>query len=114
MKFIKSFISTFIVFIATISSSFAQSITANQTTAILKTAKIKVKGITCSKDLKLISTNIEKLKGVSICEVGKQGTTSIFLVKYNPTLLAETEIFAAIENTESCENSAERPYKIKQ
>lgn len=44
----------------------------------------------------MISANVDKVKGVSSCNVGKQGTTTIFEVKYNPIFVAEKEIFAAI------------------
>lgn len=114
MKFIKSFVLAIIVLTATANSAFSQTTTTNQTTDSLKTATVKVKGITCSMDLKMISANLEKVKGVSSCKAGKQGTTTTFEVKYNPASVTEKEIFAAIENTGSCENPDERPYKIKQ
>lgn len=103
----------FIVLTATANFAYSQTTTSNQTTDSIKTVTVKVKGITCSMDLKMISANIEKVKGVSSCQAGKQGTTTTFEVKYNPALVTEKEIFAAIENTGSCENPGERPYKIK-
>ncbi len=112
MKFIKSFVLAIIVLTA--NSAFLQTTTTSQTTDSLKTATVKVKGITCSMDLKMISANLGKVKGVSSCKAGKQGTTTTFEVKYNPASVTEKEIFAAIENTGSCENPDERPYKIKQ
>lgn len=114
MKFIKSFVLAFIVLTATASIAFAQTQTTTQKTDSTKTATIKVKGITCSMDLKMIVANVEKLKGVSSCKAGKMGTTSSFEVKFDPTLITEKEINTAIENTGSCENPDERPYKIKQ
>lgn len=92
---------------------FSQTKTTIQTTDNLKTAVVKVKGITCSMDLKTISANVEKLNGVSTCKAGKQGTTTTFEVIYNPKFVTEKEIFSAIENTGGCENPNERPYKIK-
>ena len=62
----------------------------------------------------MISANVEKLNGVSSCKPGKQGTTTTFDVKFNPALITEKEIFAAVEGTGSCENPKERPYKVKQ
>lgn len=112
MKFIKSFVLAFIVLTATTNIAFAQSNT--QQTDTTKTITIKVKGINCSMDLQMISANVEKLKGVNSCKAGKMGTTSSFEVKYNPALVTEKEIHTAIENTGSCENPDERPYKIKQ
>lgn len=114
MKFKKSFILAFVVFVVTINNSFSQTTTTNQITEILKTATIKVRGITCSKDIKLISANIEKLNGVANCTVGNEGKTTTFLVKYNPVLVAEKEIFTSIVNTESCVDPTKKPYKIKQ
>lgn len=114
MKIIKSFVLAIFVFAATVNSASSQTTTFNQTTDSLKTATIKVKGITCSMDLKMISANVEKVKGVSSCRAGKQGTTTTFEVKFNPKITLEKELFTAIENTGSCENLGERPYKIKQ
>lgn len=112
MKFIKSLVLAFIVLI--IDSNIASSQTTNnQSTDSLNTTVIKVKGITCTMDLKMISANVEKVSGVSSCKAIKQGTTTTFEVKYNPILVADKEIFYAIENTGSCENPDERPYKIK-
>jgi copper chaperone CopZ len=114
MKFIKIFVLAIIVLTAAANSGFSQTTTTNQTTDSLKTATLKVKGVTCSMDLKMISANVEKVKGVSSCKVVKQGTTTTFEVKYNPAFVTEKEIFATIENTGSCENPDERPYKVKQ
>jgi copper chaperone CopZ len=114
MKCIKSFVVAFTVLTATTNIAFSQTSTTHQPTDSLKTATVKVKGITCSIDLKMISANVDKVKSVSSCKVGKQGTITTFEVKYNPSLVAEKEIFAAIENTGTCENPDERRYKIKQ
>jgi copper chaperone CopZ len=104
MKFIKSFVLAFIVLTATANFALSQTTTTNQKTDSLKTATVKVKGITCSMDLKMISANVEKVKGVSSCKAGKQRTTTTFDVKYNPALVTEKEIFAAFENTGSFDN----------
>lgn len=112
MKFIKSLVLAFIIMIATTSIVSAQKTTQN--TDSTKTVTIKVKGITCSMDLKMITANVEKLKGVSACKSGKMGTTSSFEVKFNPLLITEKEINSAIENTGSCESPDEKSYKIKQ
>lgn len=114
MKFIKSFALAFIVLIATTNIAFSQSINKNLQSDSLKNTTIKVKGVSCSMDLKMISANVEKVKGVSSCKTGKQGVTTIFEVKFNPALVTENEIFAAIESTGSCEDPKERPYKVKQ
>lgn len=114
MKYIKSIVWAFAVVIAATNFTFSQTTTTNQTSDSLKTATIKVKGITCSTDLKMISANVEKVSGVSSFKTGKQGTTTTFIIIYNPALVTEKEIFTAIENTGSCENPNERPYKVKQ
>ena len=87
------------VLTATTNIAFSQTTSNHPSTDSLKTATIKVKGITCSIDLKMISANVDKVKGVSSSKVVKQGTVTTFEVNYNPSLVAETEIFAAIENT---------------
>lgn len=104
---------TVLLLTVTTMSAFSQTENNIQPTDSLKTANIKVKGITCSMDLKMISANLEKLNGVSSCIAGKHGTTSTFEVKYNPLLVSEKDIYAAIEGTGSCENPEERPYKVK-
>ena len=114
MNFIKSFVLAFIVLTATTSIAFSQTINPSQTTDSVKTATVKVKGITCSMDLKMVSANVEKLKGVSSCKTDKQGTTTTFEIKFNPVIVTEKEINTGIENTGSCENPDERPYKVKQ
>lgn len=111
MNLIKLIVLSFVVLTATLNSASAQN--SPQQTNTVKKAVIKVKGITCAMDLKMISLNVEKLKGVSMCKAGKTGTTSSFEVNFNPFLVSEAEIYSAIENTGSCENPDERPYKVK-
>lgn len=106
MKYILSIICSLALSIGFTANSFAQEAD--------KTMTIKVKGITCSTDYKMIQTNVEKLNGVSNFEVGKQGATSTFIINYNPELVSEEKIYTAIEGTGSCENPDERPYKVKQ
>lgn len=114
MKLISSFVLAFIVLTATTNIACSQAANTNQQSDTLKTASIKVKGITCSMDLKMISANVEQLKGVSSCKPGKQGTTTTYEVKFNPALVTEKEIYAAIEGTGSCEKPDARPYKVRQ
>lgn len=77
------------------------------------TITIKVKGITCSNDLKTLSGNVMELKGVSACTPGKMGPVSVFKITFNPALVSTKEIFKAIENTGGCSDPDERPYKVK-
>ncbi len=115
MKFSNLLVLAFIFMLASTTASFAQ--TTNEEVQVTETTKkitTKVKGITCSTDLKTISGNVAKLEGVSSCEVGKSGATSTFEIEYNPALITEEEIHAAIQNTSGCKNPNDRPYKVKQ
>ena len=104
------------ILIASLTSfeGYAKTGQSNRMTDSIKTITYKVKGISCSKDLKMITANVEKMKGVNSCKPGKKGTTTSFIINYNPLLVKESEILAAIENTGSCENPDDRPYKVKQ
>lgn len=107
----------FILFVAFWGGAFsvqAQSASSlsNAENAVVIT--IKVKGVTCAMDLKTIASNVEKLDGVGRCRPLKEGAVSTFEVAYNPLKVTEKAIYAAVENTEGCENPADRPYKVKQ
>ena len=101
--------------LASTTVSFAQS-SAEKTeiAASFKTLNTKVKGITCSSDLKTISANVEKLEGVNACIAGKTGPTTKFEIAYDPALVSEQDIVTAIQNTAGCEDPNDRPYKVKQ
>jgi len=114
MKFIKIFFLAIIALIATTNLTYSQTTSATPQTAVAKTIDVKVKGITCANDLKMIVTNVEKLEGVSSCKTAKKGATTTFQIEMNTTLVTEKEIHVAIEQTGSCENPNERPYKVKQ
>lgn len=77
------------------------------------TITVKVKGVTCSNDLKTLADNVMALKGVSACKPGKAGPVSVFKVTFNPALVGTKEIFKAIENTGGCSDPDDRPYKVK-
>lgn len=94
----------------TLAQSTTDKVTVSETTT---TINAKVKGITCSSDLKIISTNVEKLEGVTSCKAGKTGPTTTFKITYAPNLVTDKEIYSAIQNSGSCENPDERPYKVK-
>jgi len=74
---------------------------------------IKVKGVTCSNDLKTLADNVKELRGVRDCKPGKMGPTSVFKITYDPALVSTKEIYKAIENTGGCSDPNERPYKVK-
>ena len=61
----------------------------------------------------MIQTNVKSIEGVQECEVIKQGSTTIFEIKYNSQQVTEKDLYIAIEGTASCKNANERPYKIK-
>lgn len=116
MKFMMMFVLAWTIVTARPENVCAQSQAASVNGAqnSSETIKLKVKGITCSMDLKQISASVEKLGGVISCEAVKQGPTTTFEVKYNPARVSLKEIIVAIENTGACENPDERPYKVKQ
>ena len=105
MKYVLSIICFVVIYAGSLSNTFAQ---AEDTTIT-----IKVKGITCSTDYKMIESNLEKLGGVNRFQVIKKRATSTFSISFNPEKVSEKEIYAAIEETGSCENPDERPYKVK-
>ncbi len=77
------------------------------------TITLKVKGLTCSNDLKTIAANVKEIKGVSECKPGKLGPTSSYKITYNPALVNRNEVVAIIENTPGCGDGDEKPYKVK-
>ena len=90
-----------------------KSLALNKKPLTDSTITIKVKGVTCSNDLKTLADNVKELKGVSDCKPGKMGPTSVFKITYNPALVSTNDIFKAIENTGGCSDPNERPYKVK-
>lgn len=114
MKLITSFFLGVVLFTATANIAFAQTIHSDQQENTSKITSIKVKGITCSVDVKMITANIEELNGINACQVAKQGPTTTFKVEYNTSMITEKEIYAAIEGTGGCEDPDARPYKVKQ
>ena len=105
----KKLIVTVLFFTAIGNKSFAYDIKPLTDSTIT----IKVKGVTCSNDLKTLADNVKELKGVSDCKPGKMGPTSVFKITYNPALVSTKDIFKAIENTGGCSDPNERPYKVK-
>lgn len=83
-----------------------------QSTDSLQVSFLKVKGITCSSDLKRISANVEMIKGVTSCKAIKQGPKSVFEVRFHPQIANESMITAAIQSTPDCENPEKRPYQV--
>lgn len=118
MKFSNLFLLTVVILMGCTTATFAQTekVTNQETVVALKTTETlttKVKGVTCSSDLKTIAASVEKLEGVTACITGKAGPTSTFEITYDPAVIKVAAIHAAIENTGGCKNPADRPYTIK-
>ena len=65
MKFSNIIVLTIALMLVSTTATFAQAVTEKvQIVDTTKTISTKVKGITCSTDLKMISENVEKLKGI--------------------------------------------------
>lgn len=111
MNFLKLSASVLIFLLLTSAASFAQS--EAPFTLRADSVDLKVKGITCSMDLRQISDKVEAVAGVSRCEVLKEGAVSLFRVTYDSDVASEDAIYRAVENTGGCENPEERPYKVK-
>lgn len=108
MKSFKSFIFSCLILAANTNTTFSQNVSDST-----KVITVKVKGINCQMDVKTISDNISKVKGVNSCETSKPGATTTFNVVYNPNKVSEKEIHLAVENTPGCEDPEEKPYKVK-
>lgn len=106
---LKKLIIAVLVFTAIGNKSFA----CNTKPLADSTITIKVKGVTCSNDLKTLAGNVKELKGVSDCTPGKMGPTSVFKITFNPALVSTKEIYKVIENTGGCSDPNDRPYKVK-
>jgi copper chaperone CopZ len=100
-----------VVFFAAISAGVNAQLTA---TVKDTTITVKVKGLTCSNDLKTIAGNVKEIKGVAECKPGKLGPTSSYRITYNPALVTRKDLVAVIENTPGCGDGDEKPYKVKQ
>ncbi|MDW7693978.1 heavy metal-associated domain-containing protein [Flammeovirgaceae bacterium SG7u.111] len=112
MKLFKSFLLAFAILFTSANIAFSQSASTPQQESTAKKT-ITVKGVTCAHDVETLSDTIKKLKGVTSCEVAKTGATSKFKVEFDPALVSEKTIHAAIEDTPGCENPKDRPYKVK-
>src|SRR5690625_7905286 len=110
MKFSNIFVLAFIFILASTTITYAQSTQEEvQIEETSKTITTKVKGITCSNDLKTISAKVEKMKGVSACVAGKTCYTTTFKIVYKTDLVIESEIIEVIQDTEGCKNTNDRP-----
>jgi copper chaperone CopZ len=108
---LKKIIIATLIFAGITTGAFAQD--SKPATDSSTTITIKVKGVTCSNDLKTLSDNVKELKGVADCKSGKAGPVSEFRITFNPALVGTKEIYKAIENTGGCSDPNDRPYKVK-
>lgn len=107
--------------IAVCSIIFISSNTYAQTSAKLSQIKgkdstitIKVSGITCAGDLKMITNSVEKLSGVTNCkQVGKMSPNSSFAIQFNPLKVSFVALVKTVEATPSCDYPDQHPYKVK-
>ncbi len=111
MKFLKCGVFALLLSISGISGAYAQA--EHPAPSPSDTVRFKVKGITCSMDLRQISDKVEAVAGVHRCEVLKEGAVSRFQVAFDPKTATTEEIHAAVEGTGGCQNPNEFPYKVK-
>jgi copper chaperone CopZ len=104
----KLIIAIFLIATPTI-KTLSQTVTLARDTTIT----LKVKGLTCSNDLKTIATNVKEIKGVTACKPGKLGPTSSYKITFNPAVVNRNDLVAVIENTPGCGDGDEKPYKVK-
>ncbi len=104
MKYILSFSLVLLFSLGMSNSTFAQA---------AESLEVKVKGVGCSKDVANIKGNLEKLSGVSSCEVVKKGPTTTFAVSYNPEKIAVKKIYQIIEDTGDCLDPNDKPHRVQ-
>ena len=103
---------SFGIFLSILISS--QSVTGQSTSDSLKTASIKVSGITCNGDMPIIKKkliNLEGTESVTFTEA-KNGVVT-FTVEYHTSVITEERILKEIEAAPSCDNPNSFPYKTK-
>jgi copper chaperone CopZ len=81
----------------------------------LKTATVKIGGITCEKDLPIIKKKLVDQEGVEEVNWSDiKGGMVTFQVRYHSAAAGEEEIKAAIEAAPSCDRPDVFPYRVKQ
>lgn len=104
----KTIISVMIAFICYSFSAKAQTVDT------VKTATIKVKGISCNGDMPLIKKkllNEEGIDEITFTEA-KSGAVT-FTIKYHTAFISEKQLQTAIEKAPSCDDPNDFPYKVK-
>ena len=111
----KSFISGFMTLLLIVAfSTNIKAQTADTSNADTVKTVTKVKGITCSSDLPIITKNVKEVKGITTFEsVSKPGPTTSFKVVYNPSIVSYEDLVKAVEGSPSCDFPDQKPYKVK-
>ena len=106
-------LSSFLFFACSINAQ-AQHVASDTTaTTTERTILVKVTGVGCSNDVRSIAANVEKLDGVNACTVIKKAAVTRYEVRFDPAIVSEEAIHAAVEATPGCSNQASRPYQVK-
>lgn len=110
-KTMKSIISIIILFIAI---AITNTVIAQTGADTLKTATIKVSGITCNGDMPVIRKKLLNQEGIdeAAFSAAKSGAVT-FTVKYHSAIITEKKIREVIEGAPSCDNPNLYPYKVK-
>lgn len=98
-----------IVATATCTTAFGQT-----TPDTVKTATIKVSGISCNGDMPLIKKKLINQEGIDEVSFSEaKGGAVTFTVKYHSSITTEKKIREWIEAAPSCDNPNLYPYKTK-
>lgn len=112
MKLLSYISSAFLaVCLLVITPSFAQTAAGTDS---LKTVIVTVNGITCSGDLKMITTRLVKQAGIDECVLSSsEKGKATFQVGYHTSLVSEAQLRKYVEGTPSCDFPDQYPYKVK-
>lgn len=101
--------------IAAIAALFCINATFAQTsTDTLKTATIKVTNVHCNGDMPTIKKRLLNQDGVDeVSFTDRNGTSSVFTVKYHTAATTQEQIEKQIEATPGCDDKSSTPYRVK-
>lgn len=90
------------------------SLSAQSVPDTLKTATLKVTGITCQGDMPVIKKKLINQDGIDeVTYTEAKGGLSTFTVSYHTSVISEHQVLAIIESSPCCDNPNEFPYKAK-
>ncbi|MEM1215249.1 MAG: heavy-metal-associated domain-containing protein [Bacteroidota bacterium] len=81
--------------------------------SMVQTTTVRVKGVSCSTDIKTIKNKVSEVKGIISCETIKRGAITHFEVKYYPSIVSLDTIHQAVEQTPGCKGPDDLPYRVK-